>query len=204
MFVFKGKGSNVQRLTKALSVHSSTTDVPEEGSSISSNNSNSSNENKYEEIVAPKAATSPTTVSSIPTLINKPKSPTPSPNETTPTTKTTPTEKDKDKRASTPLKELEVAKSKPFVPAKVLMSQHGGANSNGSTTSRKEGRPVSSTVQKLIQTHNQAVAAAAAAAAAAATITSASTTTPTPPFKQNLIINNQPATTTTTTQVSTK
>lgn len=73
--------------------------------------------------------------------------------------------------SSSLLKDLDVPKSKPFVPAKVLMSQNSGSNgtngTNSNSTNAISGRkPISgsSVVQKLIQTHNQAVAAAAAAA----------------------------------------
>ena len=73
--------------------------------------------------------------------------------------------------SSSLLKDLDVPKSKPFVPAKVLMSQNSGSNgtngTNSNSTNAISGRkPISgsSAVQKLIQTHNQAVAAAAAAA----------------------------------------
>lgn len=80
------------------------------------------------------------------------------------------------------LKELDVPKSKPFVPARVLMSHNGNHTSqtylNLHEPIRKETKPVS-TVQKLIQTHNQAVAAAAAPAS------------PVTGYKQPLIINNQ-------------
>lgn len=76
--------------------------------------------------------------------------------------------------SSSLLKDLDVPKSKPFVPAKVLMSQNSGSNgtngTNSNSTNAISGRkPISgsSVVQKLIQTHNQAVAAAAAAASTA-------------------------------------
>lgn len=84
-----------------------------------------------------------------------------------------------EKRASPPQKEtIEMGRTtKPFVPAKVLMSQAG----SGSSGRKEGGRASSSTVQKLIQTHNQAVAAVAGSGVAM----------PAAGFKQNVIIHNQ-------------
>ena len=166
-------------MAKALSVHNPS-EQPEEILQ-------SEAKDKYEDIFTRKSSAT-SNPSSIPTT--KPRTPPESTNKT----------------SVRGVKELDIAKSKPFVPAKVLMSQStSSAIAINSSPGRKEGgRHVSSTVQKLIQAHNQAVAAAATsttsaitqattAAAAAAAVTG--TLSSTPEFKQNVIINNQPAST---------